>query len=590
MDDRELRTSIDHESKIRDQIAKLTGQLEDVLEKTEQSGANPSLPILMELEENHSTEAEKRKAPRKKKSLKDKDGPKRTISVQLPPEVFEKIQQDELRDDMEANKTLENFLASQGLESYTNVLKRRGFKTINDLANLNEDDIDFKVKPVHKTRLLFVASSQRTFMEEDGKSVPETKKVKPADPDPEDEPKKTGPKRSAGRKPTKARPGAKAGRGAGAAKKTPPSKAAGAKKAGAKSPGRKPPPKKSVGSKKPAASDKPKKETPVAAVEKVEPPVADAKDKDEVIADDVSESLTKPTSEASESIQVEEPDEVAEVEAQDDELIDPTFEVTELNETEFPEYPEIVSIPGLALPPQPPNITRLVFGNGPFGITVYGTGNGLVVTHVEPEGSGAEMRVEVGDHVVELNGVEVPPNISDREFVEQLMSKARPVVLGFKRNGKDFTSANLEMMDDVDDTQLADADQQETYTVGGISMDEIDPEKNLADLFPSAGLEIYLDALKEMGAEKMEDLAYLRRSDLMDLDIDIAPADKKKLLELGLVAFLTKEGLADCVAYIRSVGVDMVDDLVYLKQSDVALMDLKQEYKDRLMDVLGRDS
>ena len=119
---------------------------------------------------------------------------------------------------------------------------------------------------------------------------------------------------------------------------------------------------------------------------------------------------------------------------------------------------------------------------------------------------------------------------------------------------------------------------------------QVDPEKNLSDLFPGAGLEIYLDALKEMGAEKMEDLAYLRRSDLQDLDMEIAPADKKKLLELGLVAFLTKEGLGACVAYIRSVGVDMVDDLVYLKQSDVALMDLKQEYKDKLMDVLGRES
>ena len=93
-----------------------------------------------------------------------------------------------------------------------------------------------------------------------------------------------------------------------------------------------------------------------------------------------------------------------------------------------------------------------------------------------------------------------------------------------------------------------------------------------------------------MGADKMEDLAYLRRSDLQDLDMEIHPTDKKKLLELGLVAFLTKEGLAECVAYIRSVGVDMVDDLVYLKQSDVALMDLKQEYKDKLMEVLGRES
>ena len=48
-----------------------------------------------------------------------------------------------------------------------------------------------------------------------------------------------------------------------------------------------------------------------------------------------------------------------------------------------------------------------------------------------------------------------------------------------------------------------------------------------------------------MGADKMEDLAYLRRSDLQDLDMEIHPTDKKKLLELGLVAFLTKEGLAE---------------------------------------------
>lgn len=266
--------------------------------------------------------------------------------------------------------------------------------------------------------------------------------------------------------------------------------------------------------------------------------------------------------------------------------------------------------------------------------------------------------------------------------------------------------------------------------VGGISMDEVDPEKELSDLFPGAGalccrgggragvraraggglewkaaggslgslkqgrgskrvasrtlsriailvthralhisrpnpdftsrpaalaftgLGQYVEALREMGADKMEDLAYLRRSDLQDLDMEIHPTDKKKLLELGLVAFLTKEGLAEvsrrpqsvcrvffvrrsslivrrlslvirrsslvarrsrrlsfvvfgnrsslnpplaspsyqCVAYIRSVGVDMVDDLVYLKQSDVALMDLKQEYKDKLMEVLGRES
>ena len=146
--------------------------------------------------------------------------------------------------------------------------------------------------------------------------------------------------------------------------------------------------------------------------------------------------------------------------------------------------------------------------------------------------------MEVGDHVVELNGVPVSSTISDCEFVEQLMSLSRPVVLGFTRQGKDYNTA---AEDDQRAAAMANGGATpEGYMVGGISMDEVDPEKNLADLFPGAGLDIYLDALKEMGAEKMEDLAYLRRSDLQDLEIEIAPADKKKLLELGLVAMLAR--------------------------------------------------
>ena len=55
------------------------------------------------------------------------------------------------------------------------------------------------------------------------------------------------------------------------------------------------------------------------------------------------------------------------------------------------DYPIIEGdVVGIELPPQPAGVTRLIFGSGPFGVTVYGTGNGLVVTHVEPEGSGAE--------------------------------------------------------------------------------------------------------------------------------------------------------------------------------------------------------
>ena len=56
--------------------------------------------------------------------------------------------------------------------------------------------------------------------------------------------------------------------------------------------------------------------------------------------------------------------------------------------------------------------------------------------------------------------MKVAPNISDREFVEQLMSKSRPVVLGFTRNGKDFTSANLELADGLaEEGELGDFGQ-----------------------------------------------------------------------------------------------------------------------------------
>jgi hypothetical protein len=61
----------------------------------------------------------------------------------------------------------------------------------------------------------------------------------------------------------------------------------------------------------------------------------------------------------------------------------------------------------------------------------------------------------------------------------------------------------------------------------------------LAEFFRGTDLAIYVDALEEMGAETFGALSFLRRSDLQDLEMEIAPADKKKLLELGLVAFLT---------------------------------------------------
>jgi hypothetical protein len=67
------------------------------------------------------------------------------------------------------------------------------------------------------------------------------------------------------------------------------------------------------------------------------------------------------------------------------------------------DYPIIEGdVVGIELPPQPAGVTRLIFGSGPFGVTVYGTGNGLVVTHVEPEGSGAEQRVEVREWMLHV--------------------------------------------------------------------------------------------------------------------------------------------------------------------------------------------
>ena len=175
--DRELRKSIDKESAIRDQIQGLTDQLEGVLEKSEKnSNKAPKMPKMDEKEE--------KKMPKRKKSLKD--GPKRTISVQLPPEVFEEIQRDELKEDMETNKTLEGFMASQGLDMYLKALQRRGFKECADLAALVEDDMDtMKIKPVHKTRLLWICNAIKLNLESDGGAAPKVKKIKPKTADPE---------------------------------------------------------------------------------------------------------------------------------------------------------------------------------------------------------------------------------------------------------------------------------------------------------------------------------------------------------------------------------------------------------------------
>ena len=227
-----------------------------------------------------------------------------------------------MREELQRNSDLAGFLADQGLEDYTKVLQRRGFKNISDLSKLEEADIDFKVKPVHKTRLLWVATTQKMFLEEDGKALPDVDKVKA---DPKDDPVPERKTPMAKRPPPK--------------KKAPPGKgkkAAPAKKA---APTKKAPP--------------PKKKTAAA-------PGADEAPAEEERPEEMEPTIAEPMSD------------------EDPEFTDDDYPIIEGD------------VVGIELPPQPAGVTRLIFGSGPFGVTVYGTGNGLVVTHVEPEGSGAE--------------------------------------------------------------------------------------------------------------------------------------------------------------------------------------------------------
>jgi outer membrane biosynthesis protein TonB len=128
-----------------------------------------------------------------------------------------------LREELQRNSDLAGFLADQGLEDYTKVLQRRGFKNISDLSKLEEADIDFKVKPVHKTRLLWVATTQKMFLEEDGKALPDVDKVKA---DPKDDPVPERKTPMAKRPPPKKKAPPGKGKKAAPAKKAAPTKKA----------------------------------------------------------------------------------------------------------------------------------------------------------------------------------------------------------------------------------------------------------------------------------------------------------------------------------------------------------------------------
>jgi hypothetical protein len=83
-----------------------------------------------------------------------------------------------------------------------------------------------------------------------------------------------------------------------------------------------------------------------------------------------------------------------------------------------------------------------------FGVTIAATGNGLLVTYVEPSGAGHAQRVAVGDYLVRQDGAAVPRGIGDAAFVAQLVALGRPVELGFARQ---LSDDNDEVGPDDDD-------------------------------------------------------------------------------------------------------------------------------------------
>ena len=98
---------------------------------------------------------------------------------------------------------------------------------------------------------------------------------------------------------------------------------------------------------------------------------------------------------------------------------------------------------GITFSPQPKDVTRIVFLQGKFGLTVHGTGSVLRVSLVEEVGLGKAKGIQLGDHVVECNGQPIDQTMADSEFVRLLLSLGRPVVLGFTRDGSRFIDAKV---------------------------------------------------------------------------------------------------------------------------------------------------
>lgn len=102
--------------------------------------------------------------------------------------MFEKIQQGDLRAEMECNEALDVFLAEQGLDEYTQVLIEKGFNKVTDLSKLKEKHIDFKMKPKDKQKLLWIVSTEKIILDQDNPQQPNKNKTSVANKKPSTSP------------------------------------------------------------------------------------------------------------------------------------------------------------------------------------------------------------------------------------------------------------------------------------------------------------------------------------------------------------------------------------------------------------------
>jgi len=120
------------------------------------------------------------------------------------------------------------------------------------------------------------------------------------------------------------------------------------------------------------------------------------------------------------------------------------------------------------------NFTAMLHPEVRFGVTIAATGNGLLVTYVEPEGAGAEQMVEVGDYLVRQDGELVQRGISDAAFVAALVALARPVELGFSRQVRAEERPPRQSNVAPEEEEDVDLEAGGSLTQNGVSEDDPD--------------------------------------------------------------------------------------------------------------------